>query len=108
MHFLKHRKAATRIRNLTLNDELDHLGLYISQNSYEEYVNDFRDCNSFMANGFREELDAYYAGVHNSLIAKDKPTQVIPQYYREIFGYLEKNDIDGRTEFGEISFRFCL
>ena len=107
LHFLKHRKAATRIRNLTLNDELDHLGLYISQNSYEEYVNDFRDCNSFMANGFREELDAYYAGVHNSLIAKDKPTQVIPQYYREIFGYLEKNDIDGRTEFGEFILDFA-
>lgn len=83
------------------------MGLYISQNSYEEYVNDFRDCNSFMANGFREELDAYYAGVHNSLIAKDKPTQVIPQYYREIFGYLEKNDIDGRTEFGEFILDFA-
>lgn len=62
---------------------------------------------TLMANGFREELDAYYAGVHNSLIAKDKPTQVIPQYYREIFGYLEKNDIDGRTEFGEFILDFA-
>lgn len=107
LHYLKHRKAATRIRNLTLNDELDHLGLYISQNIYEDYVNDFRDCDSFVANGFREDLDAYYAGVHNSHIAVDKPKQVIPQYIQEIFNYLEKNDIDGRTELGEFLLDFA-
>lgn len=107
LHYLKHRKAATRMRNLKLNDELDHLGLYISQNVYEDYVNDFRDCDSFVANGFREDLDAYYAGVHNSLIAVDKLTQVIPQYIQEIFDYLEKNDIDGRTEFGEFLLDFA-
>lgn len=107
LHFLKHRKAATRMRNLMLNDELDHLGLYISQNVYEEYVNDFRDCDSFVANGFREDLDAYYAGVHNALIAVDKPIQVIPQYIKEMVAYLEKNNIEGRTEFGEFLLDFA-
>lgn len=106
-HYLKHRKAATRIRNLTLNDELDHLGLYISKNNYEHYVNDFRDCDLFVANGFREDLDAYYAGVYNSHIATEKPKQVIPPYIQEIFDYLEKNDIDGRSEFGEFLLDFA-
>lgn len=101
LHYLKHRKAATRIRCLILSDELDHLGLYISQNVYEEYVNEYRDCDSFNVIGFREELDAYYAGVHNKLLSVDKPTQVIPQYIREILSYLEKNKVTGRFEFGE-------
>lgn len=108
LHYLKHRKAATRIRNLMLNDELDHLGLYISKNIYEDYVNDFRDCDSFVANGFREDLDAYYAGVHNSLIAVDKPTQVIPQYIQQIFDYLEENCVDGRIELGEFLLDFAF
>lgn len=101
LHYLKHRKAATRIRCLTLSDELDHLGLYISQNVYEEYVNEYRDCDSFNVIGFREELDAYYAGVHNKLLSVDKPTQVIPQYIRGILSCLEKNKVTGRFEFGE-------
>lgn len=101
LHYLKHRKAATRMKCLMLNDELDHLGLYISQNVYEDYVNDYRDCDSFNALGFRKELDAYYAGVHNKFLAVDKPSQVIPQYITEIFRYLEKNKIASRIEFGE-------
>ena len=42
LHYLKHRQAATRIKCLMFNDELDHLGMYISQNIYEEYVNDYK------------------------------------------------------------------
>lgn len=108
LHFLKHRKAATRINALRLSDELDHLGMYIVQNAYEECANDFRDCNSFVANGFREDLDAYYAGVHNSHIAVEKPQQPIPDYYEEIFTFLEKNKVNGRAEFGEFLLDFAF
>lgn len=101
LHYLKHRKAATRMKNLMLNDELDHLGLYISQNAYEDYVNDYKDCDSFVVNGFREDLDAYFAGLHNSLIAVDKPVQVIPAYIKEIFDFLETSCMEGRAKFGE-------
>ena len=107
LHFLKHRKASTRINALTLSDELDHLGLYIDQNIYEEYANDFRDCNSFVAEGFREELDAYYAGVHNNKIAIKKPQQPIPNYYEKIFAFLEKDKVKGRIEFGEFLLDFA-
>lgn len=65
LHYLKHRQAATRIKCLMFNDELDHLGMYISQNIYEEYVNDYKECDSFTAIGFREDLDAYFTGLYN-------------------------------------------
>ena len=52
LHYLKHRKAATRLRTLMLTDELDHLGMYIDQNVYEDLVYDNRDCTSFVGVGF--------------------------------------------------------
>ena len=108
LHFLRHRKAATRIKNLILNDELDHLGMYIIENAYEEYVNNYRECNAFVANGFREDLDAYYAGVYNSHLATKKPVQVIPDYFNDIFALLECNKVNGRIEFGEFLLEFTF
>lgn len=35
-----------------LTDELDHLGMYIDQNVYEDFVYDNRDCTSFVGVGF--------------------------------------------------------
>ena len=37
LHYLKHRQAATRLRTLMLTDELDHLGMYIDKNAYENF-----------------------------------------------------------------------
>ena len=99
LHFLKHRKASTRVQHLMLNDELEHLGMYISQNAYEEYAKEFEGYNSFVADGFREELDAYFAGLYNPVLKVDKPTQWIPEYIEKIIHYLEKNRIPGRVDF---------
>lgn len=107
LHYLKHRQAATRIRCLTLNDELDHLGMYISQNIYEEYVNEYKDCNSFIAVGFREDLDTYFAGLYNKNLQVEKPKQNIPEYMRDILDYLEKNNVKGRVKFAEFLLDLC-
>lgn len=90
LHYLKHRQAATRIKCLMFNDELDHLGMYISQNIYEEYVNDYKECDSFTAIGFREDLDAYFTGLYNKQLQVKKPEQNIPGYMHDILEYLEK------------------
>lgn len=101
LHYLKHRQAATRLRTLMLTDELDHLGLYIVQNAYENFVYDNRDCTSFMAIGFREDIDRYFSGVHNPTLHIDKPEQPIPKYISEILKYLEINNVSGRVKFAE-------
>lgn len=82
--------------------------MYIIENAYEEYVNNYRECNSFVANGFREDLDAYYAGVYNSHLATKKPVQVIPDYFNDIFALLECNKVNGRIEFGEFLLEFTF
>ena len=106
LHYLKHRQAATRLRTLMLTDELDHLGMYIAQNSYEDFVYDNRDCTSFGAVGFREDLDKYFAGKHNQALCVDKPEQTIPEYVNEILVYLESNNIPGRVKFAEFLLDF--
>ncbi len=101
LHYLKHRQAATRLKTLMLTDELDHLGMYIDQNAYENVVYDNRDYTSFIAVGFRENIDKYFAGKHNQALCVDKPEQPIPEYINEIFTYLESNNISGRVKFAE-------
>lgn len=101
LHYLKHRKAATRLRTLMLTDELDHLGMYIDQNVYEDFVYDNRDCTSFVGVGFREDIDRYFAGKHNQALRVDKPEQPIPEYINDILKYLESNNIPGRVKFAE-------
>jgi len=101
LHYLKHRQAATRLRTLMLTDELDHLGMYIDKNAYEDFVYDNRDCTSFVAIGFREDIDKYFAGKHNPALHIDKPEQPIPEYINEILKYLESNNVPGRVKFAE-------
>lgn len=84
-----------------LTDELDHLGMYIGKNAYENFVYDNRDCISFVAIGFREDIDKYFAGKHNPALHIDKPEQPIPEYINEILKYLESNNVPGRVKFAE-------
>lgn len=101
LHFLKQRTAATRIKNLMLNDELDHLGLYIENNTYANYIRQFKDCGRFMTVGFREDLDKYFAGLHNEALKCEKPRQYIPTYIKRILEYLEKNTIVHRVRISD-------
>lgn len=99
LHYLFHRKAATNIKSLMLSDELDHLGMYIVHNAYDIYANEFKECDSFVANGYREDLDAYFAGLHCSELKCEKPEQEIPQLVRSIISYIEKEKVPNRVSF---------
>lgn len=106
LHFLKQRDAATRVKNLMLNDELDHLGMYIENNTYAHWARQYGDCNYFSAVGFREDLDAYFAGLYNERLKCKKPEQSIPEYIRKILKYLEINTIEHRVRIAEFLLDF--
>lgn len=99
LHYLKQRKAATRSKTLLLSDELDHLGMYIVHNNYEMYADEFDDCNSFAAYGYREDLDAYFASLHCKEVESDKPVQEIPNEIRKIISIVEEKKLYGRVSF---------
>ena len=59
LHFLKQRRQATQESKLALNDELDHLGMYIKHNMYCLQLNEYPDDAEIKFYGYREDLDEY-------------------------------------------------
>lgn len=108
LHYLKQRKLATKIKNLNLYDELDHLGLYIKHNLYSITMNDFDDESFVHIHGYREEIDNYFMSLYTDEISFPKPEQEIPYRIKEIIEYLEKNNIKNKTYLSSFLLDFAL
>lgn len=97
LHYLKQRKLATQIINLNLNDELDHLGMYIKHNMYSITIKEFDDKGSVRLHGYRENIDNYFISLHTDKISFPKPIQQIPERIKEIIEFIEKNNIKNKV-----------
>lgn len=107
LHYLRQRKLATQIKNLNLNDELDHLGMYIKHNMYSITLSEF-DNNSFVnLYGYREEIDNYFMSLHTDKISFPKPIQEIPYRIKEVIEFLEENDLDNKTYLSDFLLNFA-
>lgn len=99
LHFLKIRQSASNNRVLYLNDELDHLGLYIEHNDYNRYVSSLGNNNDhLLAFGYRRNLDAYFAGIHDARLKIDKPKQNLPDCIIQILLFLESRQLPNRVD----------
>jgi hypothetical protein len=108
LHYLKQRKLATKIKNLNLYDELDHLGLYIKHNLYSITMNEFDNESFLHIHGYREEIDNYFISLYTEAISFSKPEQEIPYRIKEIIEYLEKNNIKNKTYLSSFLLDFAL
>ena len=99
MHYLKQRKIATENNNLYLNDELDHLGMYIEGNLYSQCFDD-EDNKRVQAYGFREEIDEYFGSLINKGFEIEKPKQYIPVEIEKIIKFLGESKIENRVKLG--------
>ncbi len=96
LHYMVYRRMATHTKGINLNDELDHLGLYIEHNCYpmtaNHLMNGKRKINHILFEGVREKLDLYY---NRSYIGReyvvDKPVQEIPPRLNQIIEYSNNN-----------------
>ncbi len=98
LHFLKQRKMAIDIPQIAMNDELDHLGMYISHNMYSITASEFPAEHMVNWHGFRQDLDNYFCRLYLPELNATKPKQDIPNEITEIIQLLEqgtdKNKID--------------
>ncbi len=98
LHFLKQRKLAIDIPQIAMNDELDHLGMYIGHNMYSITASEFPAEHRINWHGFRQELDNYFSKLYLPELNAIKPRQNIPNEITEIIRLLEqgtnKNKID--------------
>lgn len=76
-------------KKIMLNDELDHLGLYIEYNDYTMYSSTL-ESERIDWNGYRSKIDEYYCKKYNSSDAI-KPKQNLPARIIEIIDFLNKN-----------------
>ena len=101
LHFLEQRELAEQSELVELNDELDHLGLYLQKNNYARYADELiegKNSVRVLWDSFTQEIDDYFTnifldkgGVHT------KPNQEMPIILREIIIILEKQEKPGRA-----------
>jgi len=99
LHFVEQRIRAAQSELVDLNDEMDHLGLYVRQNNYSQYAAELAGSKLRKLNfvGYRDQIDAYYGGVirgDQSLL----PRQRMPERLAEVIGFLSESKISGRCE----------
>lgn len=97
LHYLKQRKLATQNKSLYLNDELDHLGLYIKHNIYADMF-DSEDLNQIVTLGYRDELDAYFCGLVNGFSLIEKPEIYMPRMFGDIINAIENSQLRDRDK----------
>lgn len=63
---------------MAMNDELDHLGMYISHNMYSITASEFSEEHLVNWHGFREYLDDYFCRLYLPELNPTKPLQEMP------------------------------
>lgn len=91
LHYLKQRKCAIREPKYQMNDEFDHLGLYIDRNMYALDTSQYGDVKEVHWNGFRQALDEYYGCLYIEPKRAIKPKQSLPPTLLEIISYLDRH-----------------
>lgn len=99
LHYFKQRKKAVQTSQLSLNDELDHLGLYLERNIYTLDAEELEPDAKFVAMGFREGIDNYFASLHNNMLSFEKPRQYVPNRIQEIIDHMSRNNVPQRHTF---------
>lgn len=98
LHFLKQRKIAIDIPQIALNDELDHLGMYISHNMYSITASEFPEGYMVNWHGFRQNLDNYFCRLYLPELNPTKPKQDIPNEIIEIIQLLDRGTDENRID----------
>lgn len=99
LHFVEQRMRASGSKDVNLNDEMDHLGLYTVQNNYSKYAAELKGNGlaELRFDGFRTPIDEYYAAVARG----DEPKLVrqdMPPRLAEIIGFLGRSKVARRSE----------
>lgn len=85
LHFVEQRVAAADSELVELTDELDHLGMYLTENHYSRYAAELRASADarFNFHGYRSDIDAYFSALIRGEAA-ERPRQSMPARIAEI------------------------
>lgn len=106
LHFLEQRTLATKEPKLTLNDELDHLGMYIKHNYYTLELQDTNAYSRINFYGYRADLDNYFSKLYHPQLNPVKPTQILPDIFCEMINWLDNSNISKRASMANYLLNF--
>ena len=96
LHFLKQRRMATGNETLALNDELDHLGMYVHHNCYALPDDSPKQPTMKSFLGYREDLDTYFGQLYHPELNPQKPIQTLPKYFEQILEWLNSSNLNNK------------
>ena len=97
LHFMKQRSEATHIMTLALNDELDHLGMYINENCYT-YDMETLDTNAeYVYTGYREKLDEYFGYLYHNRKMNEKPLPDVPKEISQMIQMIGSSNVHNKV-----------
>ena len=98
LHYVEQRMRSVANRRIDLDDEMDHLGLYLAQNNYDQFAREFGGGvdGQLRFNGYREPIDEYYSAVINGETPVP-PRQDMPARFAEIVGAPVAESKPGRS-----------
>ncbi len=91
IHYIKQRTISTEVDEIMPSDELDHLGMYITHNTYSQVGIPYGQALTPNVLGYRKEIDDYLSRKHMGQEAS-KPVQNIPKKLEEIIDLLIQKD----------------
>lgn len=106
LHFLQQRKLATQEPKLALDDELDHLGMYIEHNCYSMQLDKVEPNTTITFLGYREAIDSYFNSLYHPKLKIEKPFQKIPDLFLEIINYLDSSTIKSKSKIANYLLNF--
>lgn len=99
LHFVEQRMRAAQSELVDLNDEMDHLGLYLEQNNYSQFADELVAANPghLGFDSFRAPIQKFYAAVVREENPK-LPRQEMPERLMQIIEFLGRSSKEGRAE----------
>lgn len=98
LHFVEQRMRAAPSEKLQLDDELDHLGLYLEHNNYAMHADELsKNGAQLRFNGYRSAIDSYFAEKLTGSDDLSLPTQKVPSRLRELVDFLAKQSQPHRS-----------
>lgn len=98
LHFVEMRVRAGRSDKVDLNDEMDHFGMYITENNYTQYAEELSDnADKMQFDGYTTPVNEYFSAV---LVGDTppKPRQKMPHRVAEIVDLLGNSNEPHRAE----------
>lgn len=99
LHYVEQRTRASQSQHLDLNDEMDHLGLYLTHNNYSQYAAELTsgELRRLAFTGYTSPIDEYFRAV---LIGEtpSRPQQAMPDRLEEVIAFLAGSNEPRRAE----------